>query len=81
MAFTGQKIKGSRVLTNETIKNRGVFYKQMQDIKELNEERYIQLEHEMFWSMFEYLSHSAQKEFIDWARRIEWKELTKSNAI
>lgn len=81
MAFTGKKIKGSRVLTAETVENRGKFYKIMNNIKELNEEKYQQLKEQMFWSMFEYLSHSAQREFIDWSKNIEWQTLINKEVM
>jgi hypothetical protein len=73
MAFTGQKVKGSRVLTPETVENRSKFYKLMNEIKENNEEEYETVFNQMFWEMFQHLSHSSQKEFIQWAERVEWR--------
>jgi len=79
MAFTGKKERGSRILTPETVENRGKFHKIMNDAKEVNESEYNILVKQMFGSMFEYLSHSAQNEFIEWARRAEWNLMTKGS--
>jgi hypothetical protein len=75
VAFTGQKVKGSRVLTPETVENRGKFYKLMNEIKENDEVQYDTTVKQMFYSMFEHLSHSAQTEFVEWADRVEWNTL------
>lgn len=75
MAFTGQKVKGSRILTPETVENRKRFYKLMDEIKENNETEHDTVFKQMFWDMFEHLSHSSQNEFIKWAERVEWNTL------
>jgi hypothetical protein len=72
MAFTGKKIKGGKVLTPETVDNRGTFMTLINEIKELKPEEAARLKEEMFCSMFEHLSHSSQKEFIEWARNVNW---------
>ena len=73
MAFTGQKVKGSRVMTPETVENRIVFYNLMNEIEANNANEYKTMVSQMFYSMFEHLSHSSQKEFVEWAERVEAK--------
>ncbi|MEP9408607.1 hypothetical protein ABKP09_20010 [Peribacillus frigoritolerans] len=75
MAFTGKKHKGSRTLTAETIENRRTFSKLMNEIKETDEEKDKQLRESMFIAMFEHLSHSSQKELIEWATNESWNTL------
>lgn len=72
MAFTGEKVKGSRVLTPETVENRGRFYKLMDEIESNNAAEYKNIYNQMFWEMFQHLSHSSQKEILGWAERVEW---------
>ncbi|MHB8172740.1 MAG: hypothetical protein ACYDG6_14620 [Thermincolia bacterium] len=72
MAFTGRKHKGSKILTPETVANRQIFYSMMHEIKNiLTSEEEVKTEQQMFWAMFEHLSHSSQKEFIEWAKNIK----------
>jgi hypothetical protein len=73
MAFTGQKVKGSRVLTEETLINRKRFHALLREIEANNKEVHDTLIKEMFGSMFEHLSHSSQKELIKWAENVERK--------
>jgi hypothetical protein len=75
MAFTGQKIKGSRVLTPETIENRKKFHQVLNELKEMDESGYNMVTKEVFSSMFEHLSHSSQKEIIKCAERVLWKKI------
>lgn len=77
MAFIGKKHKGSRILTDETVQNRSEFYKLINEIKELDSKEYNSLKESMFGAMFEHLSHSAQKEMLDWARRVNWNTFMK----
>jgi nicotinamide riboside kinase len=69
MAFTGKKYKGSKILTDETVENRKEFYKLLNEIKEINNEEYTRLKESMFEQMFHHLSHSAQREMLEWANR------------
>jgi len=77
MAFTGRKVKGGRVLTEETVKNREQFFDLMKQIDKNNRDEHATLKEQMFWAMFEHLSHSSEKEFIDWAREVEEKAFFK----
>jgi len=72
MAFTGKKVKGSRILTPETVENRSKFFNILNENKEENPEKDKQIRESMFYAMFEHLSHSSQKEFIQWARNENW---------
>jgi DNA-directed RNA polymerase subunit F len=77
MAFTGKKERGSRILTPETVENAEKLYEYMESIKKINPDKHERLVKEMFGSMFQYLSHSAQKEILEWAVRAEWNVLTE----
>lgn len=77
MAFTGKKIKGSKVLTPETVENRAYFYKLINEIKKEDTAKEQTIKEQMFWAMFEHLSHSSQKEFVEWARIENWKVIVK----
>jgi hypothetical protein len=72
MAFTGKKHKGSKILTPETVENRREFYKLINEIREINPNKYSNMKESMFEQMFHHLSHSAQKEMLDWARNENW---------
>lgn len=77
MAFTGKKIKGSEILTDQTLENRKVFCGLLNDIKENNPEEYSSLVQEMFHSMFEHLSHTHEEKFIEWAKNVEHRTFFK----
>jgi len=64
MAFTSKTSKGSKQLTQETVSNRGDAYKLMNEIKGINPTKESKLKEELFWTMFEYLSHTAQEDIL-----------------
>ena len=73
MAFTGKTHKGSKVLTPETVVNHDKLYKLLNEIKEESTEEYEKLKSSMFEQMFYHLSHSAQKEMLDWTNKVNWR--------
>ena len=81
MAFTGEKRKGSKILTPETVENSSKFYELLDEIKACEPEQDERLRSMMFEKMFHHLSHSAQKEMLDWAERASWKVCVMNEEI
>lgn len=78
MAFTGKKHKGSRIITPETVENHDKLYDYLRKIEGMNPNELQRLNSSMFEQMFYHLSHSAQKEILDWAKtiylKLSWSE-------
>ena len=72
MAFTGEKHKGGRILTQETVVNKDKFFNLLNEIKEFDQKKEEQLRSSMFETMFNHLSSSSQKELLEWAENESW---------
>ena len=81
MAYTGKKHKGSKILTPETVENHEKLYKWLGEIEESDPTSAGRLKEMMFEKMFYALSHSAQREILEWARNANFKVIVMGEKI